>query len=263
MLGSLITRALIMVLGYAYPAYECYKTVELNKPEIEQLLFWCQYWILIAVLTVLERIGDTLISWLPMYGEAKVAFIVYLWYPRTRGSLYIYDSFFRPFIAKYETEIDRNLLELRTRAGDMIMLYCQRAVSYGQIRFSETLQYVVSQSQAPKTSPVQRQQPPEATRRPPSVPPPAQPARPPQTSQQPRQLTRAAPIQEEPPTKAAPAAHPQTSSDRTIIVLPPTEEPKQVDAADSSAVQEFEPPEEETVIEDANRTPRAKLRKRH
>ena len=33
-----------LVLGYAYPAYECFKTVELNKPEIEQLRFWCQYW---------------------------------------------------------------------------------------------------------------------------------------------------------------------------------------------------------------------------
>jgi len=32
------------VFGYAYPAYECYKVVERNKPEIEQLRFWCQYW---------------------------------------------------------------------------------------------------------------------------------------------------------------------------------------------------------------------------
>ncbi|RRT53577.1 hypothetical protein B296_00043585 [Ensete ventricosum] len=36
--------ALLLVLGYAYPAYLCYKTVELNKPGIEQLRFWCQYW---------------------------------------------------------------------------------------------------------------------------------------------------------------------------------------------------------------------------
>lgn len=35
-----------MVFGYAYPAYECFKTVEKNKPEIEQLRFWCQYWYL-------------------------------------------------------------------------------------------------------------------------------------------------------------------------------------------------------------------------
>uniref|UniRef100_A0A453N0H0 HVA22-like protein n=1 Tax=Aegilops tauschii subsp. strangulata TaxID=200361 RepID=A0A453N0H0_AEGTS len=61
--GSFITRALILVLGYAYPAYDCYKTVELNRPEIEQLRFWCQYWILLAMLTVFERVGDNFISW--------------------------------------------------------------------------------------------------------------------------------------------------------------------------------------------------------
>lgn len=33
-----------MAFGYAYPAYECFKTVEMNKPDIEQLRFWCQYW---------------------------------------------------------------------------------------------------------------------------------------------------------------------------------------------------------------------------
>ncbi|KAG2390541.1 HVA22-like protein [Vigna angularis] len=51
MIGSFLTWALAMVFGYAYPAYECYKAVEKNKPEIEQLRFWCQYWILVAVLT--------------------------------------------------------------------------------------------------------------------------------------------------------------------------------------------------------------------
>jgi len=33
-----------LVLGYAYPAYDCYKTLELNTPQMEQLRFWCQYW---------------------------------------------------------------------------------------------------------------------------------------------------------------------------------------------------------------------------
>lgn len=33
-----------MVLGYAYPAFECFKTVENNKVQIEELRFWCQYW---------------------------------------------------------------------------------------------------------------------------------------------------------------------------------------------------------------------------
>ncbi|KAK8580836.1 hypothetical protein V6N13_143891 [Hibiscus sabdariffa] len=150
MIGSFLTRGLVMVLGYAYPAYECYKTVEMNKPDVEQLRFWCQYWILVAVLTVSERIGDAFISWVPMYSEAKLAFFIYLWYPKTRGTFFVYDSFFRPYVAKHENEIDRNLSELRTRAGDIAVLYWQRAASYGQTRFFEILQYVASQSTTPR-----------------------------------------------------------------------------------------------------------------
>ena len=64
----------------------------------------------------------------------------------------MYDSFFRPYVSKHENEIDRNLLELRTRAGDMAILYWQRAASYGQTRIYEILQFVAAQS-TPRTRP--------------------------------------------------------------------------------------------------------------
>ncbi|CAL5205821.1 unnamed protein product [Lathyrus oleraceus] len=155
MIGSFLTWALVSVFGYAYPAYECYKVVEKNKPEIEQLRFWCQYWILVAVLTVCERFGDTFISWVPMYSEAKLAFFIFLWYPKTKGTTYVYDSFFRPYIAKHEPEIDRSLLELRTRAGDYVVLYWQRAAGYGQTRIYDILKFVTAQS-TPAPRPAQQ-----------------------------------------------------------------------------------------------------------
>ncbi|KAF9618470.1 hypothetical protein IFM89_001193 [Coptis chinensis] len=52
-----------MIFGYSFPAYECYKIGEKNRPDIEQLRFWCQYWVLVALLTVFERVGDVFISW--------------------------------------------------------------------------------------------------------------------------------------------------------------------------------------------------------
>ncbi|XP_056849268.1 HVA22-like protein h isoform X2 [Raphanus sativus] len=173
MIGSFLTRGLVydsvllidvpkMVFGYAYPAYECYKAVEKNKPEIQQLRFWCQYWILVAALTVFERVGDTFASWVPLYSEAKLAFFIYLWFPKTRGTTYVYDSFFRPYVAKHENEIDRNLVELRTRAGDMAVIYCRKAVCYGQTRVTDILQFVALQS-TPKPKPKEKKQtPPEA-----------------------------------------------------------------------------------------------------
>lgn len=157
MIGSFLTRGLALIFGYAYPAYECFKTVEMNKPDIEQLRFWCQYWILVAVLTVFERVCDAFISWIPMYGEAKLAFFIYLWYPKTKGTTYVYDSFFRPVVSEHENEIDRNLLELRTRAGDMVVLYWQKAISYGQTRIFDVLQYIASQSSAPTPAQTQQQ----------------------------------------------------------------------------------------------------------
>ncbi|ESQ34801.1 hypothetical protein EUTSA_v10008288mg [Eutrema salsugineum] len=161
MIGSFLTRGLVMVFGYAYPAYECYKAVEKNKPEMHQLRFWCQYWILVAALTVFERVGDAVASWVPLYSEAKLAFFIYLWFPKTRGTTYVYDSFFRPYVAKHENEIDRNLVELRTKAGDMAVIYCRKAVCYGQTRFAEILQFVALQS-TPKPQPKEKKQsPPE------------------------------------------------------------------------------------------------------
>ncbi|KAL9272046.1 HVA22-like protein [Drosera capensis] len=205
MIGSLITRGLVMIFGYAYPAYMCFKVVEKNKPEVEQLRFWCQYWILVALLTVFERIGDTFISWVPMYSEAKLAFYVYLWYPKTMGTQYVYDSFFRPYIAMHETEIDRNLSELKIRAGDIAVQYWQKAATYSQIRFFDILQYVAAQS-TPSPRPTQA----------------------PQQTPRSRQPAAAAAANRQPPTIPKPRAQPQT------------EEPSPSSTASTSQHQEIE-----------------------
>jgi receptor expression-enhancing protein 1/2/3/4 len=160
MMGSFITRGMIMALGYAYPAYECFKIVERNRPDLEELRFWCQYWIIIAVLTVLERVGDVLVSWVPMYSEAKLAFIIYLWYPKTKGTTYVYTTFLRPLVSRHELEIDRNLNELSLRAADVALVWWQRGSIYIQARFYELLQFIASQSNRPQAAP----------RRPPTAP---------------------------------------------------------------------------------------------
>ncbi|KAG0614484.1 hypothetical protein M758_6G180600 [Ceratodon purpureus] len=154
MMGSFITRGVIMALGYVYPAYECYKIVERKRPDVEHLRFWCQYWIIIAVVTVLERLADILISWVPLYSEAKLAFIIYLWYPKTMGTTYVYTTLLRPLLVQHESDIDQNLNELRARAGDVALLWWQRGSIYLQARFYELLQFLASQpNRAPQGYP--------------------------------------------------------------------------------------------------------------
>ncbi|XP_011028996.1 PREDICTED: putative HVA22-like protein g [Populus euphratica] len=281
MIGSFLTRGLVMVFGYAYPAYECYKTVELNKPEIEQLRFWCQYWILVAVLTVCERIGDTFISWVPMYSEAKLAFYIYLWYPKTKGTSYVYDSFFKPYVAKHENEIDRSLLELRTRAGDMIFVYWQRAASYGQTRVFEILQYIAAQSTR-RPRPAQPQQQGARARQP------SAPSRQPSSNRQPA-TTQAEPEEPLSPTSStsssqhkmevaeeagpsqvleaavpATASNAQTASEVSSQPKPTEEEAMETeDVPSSSENKNKNPTPKETLMEQTTRDTQVRLRKTH
>ncbi|XP_076955001.1 HVA22-like protein i [Bidens hawaiensis] len=155
MLGYMLNRLLILLLAYAYPAYECFKSIEKNKPDVDQLRFWCQYWIIIAAMTVWDPFGDALIGWLPLYSEAKLAICVYLWYPKTTGATYLYGTFVKPYLSKHESEIDRTISQLKTRAGDSASLYFQRILAYSQTRIVEVVQLVMAQSlQRPQPAPV-------------------------------------------------------------------------------------------------------------
>ncbi|PIN06587.1 HVA22/DP1 protein [Handroanthus impetiginosus] len=146
MIGELVSSCLILVLGYAYPAFQCFKTVEKNRVEIPELRFWCQYWIIVAIITILEKIGDVFISWLPMYDEMKLALFIYLWYPKTKGTGYIYETLLRPYVSRHETDIDRSLIEFRDRAWNLAVYYWHNCTELGSTKILEFLHYVTSQS---------------------------------------------------------------------------------------------------------------------
>ncbi|RDX67493.1 HVA22-like protein j, partial [Mucuna pruriens] len=135
-----------LTLGYAYPGFECYKSVEKNRVDIDELRFWCKYWIIVALFTVLERFPDIFIGWLPLYGEMKLVFFVYLWYPKTKGTAYIYETVLRPIVSRHENDIDRKIMEWKARAWDYIIFYWQYCAKYGSTAFIQVLQQVASQS---------------------------------------------------------------------------------------------------------------------
>ncbi|KAJ0686977.1 hypothetical protein HanOQP8_Chr11g0421661 [Helianthus annuus] len=151
MLGELIINSLVLILGYAYPAFECFKTIEKHSAANAELRFWCQYWVIIAVLTVFERIGDIFVSWLPMYGEMKLALIIYLWYPKTKGTGYVYNAMLRPFVARHETDIERSLREMRAKAWDVAIYYWHNSSELGQTRFFEIIHYLTSKPSRPRS----------------------------------------------------------------------------------------------------------------
>ncbi|EMS66054.1 hypothetical protein TRIUR3_23773 [Triticum urartu] len=81
---------------------------------------------------VVERFVDWMVSWLLMYGEAKLLLVIYLWHPSTRGAGHVYDGFLHLLVALHEADIDRGLLELMARARDVTTSQLKAAAAIGQ-----------------------------------------------------------------------------------------------------------------------------------
>lgn len=228
MLGELITSSLVLVLGYAYPAFECYKTIEKNRVEIEELRFWCQYWIIVALLRIFESIGDVFMTWLPMYSEAKLALIIYLWYPKTKGTRYIYDTLLKPYVSRHEPDIDRGFLEFRTRAFDLAIYYWQNCTELGQAKFFQLLDFASPSRRGSHLSSEQRNGTDHSRRPPPPSAPPA-----PSSSSSFGLFRRSKPSRQSPPSpRRQPPQSPRSYSSHRSIFHPSKPETVQIHPED-------------------------------
>ncbi|KMZ66317.1 putative HVA22-like protein g [Zostera marina] len=144
MLGEFVNKILVLVFGYVYPALECFKTIERSRNDIHGLKFWCQYWVILALLSAVEKVGDIFISWLPLYGEFKLAFMVYLWHPRTLGTYHVYETLLRPFMAQHETDIERRLGIIMNKSIDVFTFYLKNFADKGQSMVFEILHHLIS-----------------------------------------------------------------------------------------------------------------------
>ncbi|CAI5491128.1 unnamed protein product [Closterium sp. Naga37s-1] len=176
MLPRPLLTAATMVAAHGYPAYRCFKAMQRRRVDLHELLFFCQFWVLLSLLALLEGLASPLLDWVPLYQEAKLAFIVYLWHPRTQlpcvplvmpsfppcslcpltlpfhhrahfqGTEIVYGSMLQPLLSRYEPIIDRHLAHLEDRGRDMAVDCWRAGVAYTGARFEELIAYLASLS---------------------------------------------------------------------------------------------------------------------
>jgi len=55
---------------------------------------------------------------IPLYYEAKLLFVIWLWHPQTRGAISLYENTVQPLLSHYEPQIDQFIAEGRGMASD-------------------------------------------------------------------------------------------------------------------------------------------------
>uniref|UniRef100_A0A8C6SZV8 Receptor expression-enhancing protein n=1 Tax=Neogobius melanostomus TaxID=47308 RepID=A0A8C6SZV8_9GOBI len=77
-------------------------TTAVKSKDVKEYVKWMMYWIIFALFTTVEAITDTFVCWLPFYYELKIAFVVWLLSPYTKGSSVLYRKFVHPTLSSKE-----------------------------------------------------------------------------------------------------------------------------------------------------------------
>lgn len=119
MLGSLLSRLIMISVGLLYPAYSSFKTI--RSANVKHYVRWMMYWTVFALFTAVEYVADIFISWLPFYYEVKVIMVIWLMSSYTKGASIIYRKVLHPLLSKKETAIDQWIGDRQEQSVQMLL----------------------------------------------------------------------------------------------------------------------------------------------
>ncbi|XP_048863141.1 receptor expression-enhancing protein 3-like [Brienomyrus brachyistius] len=127
MVSWILSRAVVLVFGTLYPAYYSYKAVK--SKNVKEYVRWMMYWIVFALYTVAETAADFSLSWFPLYYEIKIAFVIWLLSPYTKGANLIYRKFLHPLLSSREREIDDYLVQAKERSYETMVNFGKQGLT--------------------------------------------------------------------------------------------------------------------------------------
>jgi hypothetical protein len=102
--------------GVVVPAYYSFKSIEefseLCSDDSElyakakSMRFWVIYWVVLAVFMTVEYFAYSVLFWLPLYQPTKLAVLLWLYLPQTRGASFVYHWCVAPLLRRHKHRID-------------------------------------------------------------------------------------------------------------------------------------------------------------
>lgn len=127
MVSWIISRSVLLLFGNLYPAYYSYKAVKTKN--VKEYVRWMMYWIVFALYTVVETITDLTLVWFPLYYELKIAFVIWLLSPYTRGASLIYRKCLHPLLSSKEREIDEYIVQAKEKSYETMVNFGKQGLS--------------------------------------------------------------------------------------------------------------------------------------
>ena len=101
------------LLGVAYPAFMSFLALESDGADDDKQ--WLTYWVVFGMFNILDHFSGWILAFIPFYFFLKLAFLVFLFHPDTKGATTIYNKYILPSVEDYDAklrELEQNVKNL-------------------------------------------------------------------------------------------------------------------------------------------------------
>jgi len=108
LLGPLISAPLITIAGVVSPTYNSLKSLQAQEEGAR--VRWLQYWLIFALVSPVLSFLDLCSGFIPLYFEAKVAFVLWLSLDQYQGASLLCKKYLEPLLMQHQNTIDETLV---------------------------------------------------------------------------------------------------------------------------------------------------------
>lgn len=98
------------VIAILFPVFASYKALRTADPA--QLSPWLMYWVIFALLTLVETHLSLLLFFVPFYSTMRLLVLLYLVLPQTQGARVVYQTHIHPFLSHNESRIEQAIVDI-------------------------------------------------------------------------------------------------------------------------------------------------------
>ena len=105
------------LIGVLCPTYLSLKALE--SPEEDDDKQFLTYWVVYGLFTIFDIFTSFLINKIPFYYTFKLAFLIWMFMPNFRGSIYVYNYIIGPLFKKYESKFDKGVAKILKKGENL------------------------------------------------------------------------------------------------------------------------------------------------
>jgi receptor expression-enhancing protein 5/6 len=106
------------LVGFLYPAFKSMKALDTLEEDDDKQ--WLIYWSIYGMFILIDDYSTFFISYFPYYYTLKLAFIIWLYFPTTKGAILIYNLFLKSLFEKHHDKFDSIIGKIVGESKDFI-----------------------------------------------------------------------------------------------------------------------------------------------